>query len=74
MDISVPLSWVLTAILSLCGTIATLAGIMWSFVKSRIEAQDTIIASQNSTITKLQEDVERMAKGCGADGCVWKHR
>jgi hypothetical protein len=74
MEISIPISWILTGLLSLCGTIATLAGIMWSFVKSRIDAQDKIIEAQNSTIGKLQDDVERMSKGCGADHCVWKNR
>ncbi len=74
MDVQVPLSWILSTIISLGGVIAALAGIMWSFVKSRIDAQDKIIESQNSTIKTLQEDVERMSKGCGADGCVWKNR
>jgi len=74
MEISIPISWILTGLSALCGTIATLAGIMWSFVKSRIDAQDTIIASQNTTITKLQDDVERMSRGCGLDNCSWRHR
>jgi hypothetical protein len=73
MDVQVPLSWILSTIISLGGVIAALAGIMWSFVKSRIDAQDKIIESQNSTIKALQDDVERMSKGCGADGCVWKN-
>jgi hypothetical protein len=70
----IPIAWVLGTIISLGTVIASLAGIMWSFVKSRIEAQDKIIESQNSIITKLQDDVERMSKGCGAGGCVWKNR
>lgn len=74
MDVQVPIAWILTTILSLGGVIATLAGIMWSFVKSRIDAQDKIIESQNATIKALQDDVERMSKGCGASGCVWKDR
>jgi hypothetical protein len=74
MDVQVPLSWILSTIISLGGVIAALAGIMWSFVKSRIDAQDKIIEAQNSTIKGLQDDVERMSKGCGADGCVWKNR
>lgn len=70
----IPIAWILGTIISLGGVIASLAGIMWSFVKSRIDAQDKIIESQNSIITKLQDDVERMSKGCGAGGCVWGKR
>lgn len=70
----IPIAWVLGVIISLGGVIGTLAGIMWSFVKSRIDAQDKIIEAQNSTIKSLQSDVDRMAKGCGLTGCVWKDR
>lgn len=70
----IPIAWILGTIISLGGVIASLAGIMWSFVKSRIDAQDKIIESQNAMITKLQDDVERMSRGCGAGGCVWKGR
>ena len=70
----IPIAWILGTIISLGGVIASLAGIMWSFVKSRIDAQDKIIEAQNSTIRSLQGEVERMAKGCGATGCVWKDR
>lgn len=72
--IELPLAWLLSTIGVLATAIATLAGIMWGFMKSRLEAQDKIIQSQTDTISKLQEDVERMAKGCGADGCHWKIR
>lgn len=72
--IELPLAWLLSTIGVLATAIATLAGIMWGFMKSRLEAQDKIIQSQTDTITKLQEDVERMGKGCGADGCHWKIR
>lgn len=67
----IPIAWILGTIISLGGVIASLAGIMWSFVKSRIDAQDKIIEAQNSTIRGLQADVERMSHGCGANGCVW---
>lgn len=71
--IELPLAWILTVIGTLAGTIATLAAVMWGFMKSRLSAQDKIIEIQGLTIGKLQEDVARMAKGCGADSCHWKH-
>lgn len=69
--IELPLAWLLTIIGVLATTIATMAAIMWGFMKTRLDAQDTIIQTQAETIAKLQDDVERMAKGCGADGCHW---
>ena len=71
--VSLPIGWILATIGSLAGTIAALATIMWAFMKSRLEAQDKLIESQAVVISKLQDDVERMAKGCGADSCHWKH-
>jgi len=70
--IELPLGWLLSIIGTLALTIATLAGVMWSFMKSRLDAQDKIIASQADTIERLQDDVERMAKGCGQDSCFWR--
>lgn len=72
--ISLPLSWLLTVIGVLGATIASMAGIMWSFLKSRLEAQDKLIESQTATISKLQDDVDRMSKGCGIDLCSWRFR
>lgn len=71
--VSLPIGWILATIGSLAGTIAALATIMWAFMKSRLEAQDKLIDSQAATISKLQDDVDRMSKGCGADSCHWKH-
>jgi hypothetical protein len=65
--ITLPIGWILGIIGTLGGVIATLAGVLWSTMKSRLEAQDTIIAG-------LRADIERMAKGCGAEGCLWRHR
>jgi hypothetical protein len=67
-----PIGWILTCILSLAGVIATLAGIIYSSLNSRLCAQDKIIDHQTAIIGKLQGDVERMSKGCGADGCHWR--
>ena len=69
-----PIAWLLSMIGILSGSIATLAGIMWSFMKSRLEAQDKLIGSQSVTISKLQDDIDRMSKGCGLDHCSWRQR
>lgn len=70
--IELPIAWILATIGTLSGAIATLATIMWGFMKSRLAAQDKIIEVQGDTISKLQDDVARMSKGCGADSCHWK--
>lgn len=70
--IELPIAWILATIGTLSGAIATLAGIMWSFMKSRLAAQDKIIATQTIVIEKLQEDVARMSKGCGINTCLWR--
>lgn len=72
--IVLPIGWMLATIGSLAGTIAALAAIIWAFMKSRLEAQDKLIDAQSLMITKLQDDVSRMSKGCGADTCHWKFR
>ena len=70
----IEIGWILGAIGVLSTTIATLAGIMWGFVKSRLLTQDQIIAAQNQTIAKLQDDVDRMSRGCGHPECHWGQR
>jgi hypothetical protein len=72
--IELPIAWILATIGTLSGAIATLAGIMWGFMKSRLAAQDKIIATQTVVIEKLQEDVARMSKGCGINSCLWRPR
>lgn len=72
--ISLPIGWILATIGSLAGTIAALATIMWAFMKARLEAQDKLLDAQALVITKLQDDVARMGKGCGADHCHWRSR
>lgn len=72
--INLPIGWILATIGSLAGTIAALAAIMWAFMKARLESQDKLIDCQTIMISKLQDDVHRMSKGCGADSCHWKVR
>lgn len=70
----IPIAWILGTIISLGSVIGTLAALMWSFVKSRIDAQDKIIDSQSATVRSLQADVERLSHGCGIATCIWKNR
>jgi len=72
--VQIDIGWVLAAIGGLASTVAAMAGIMWSFMQSRLRSQDMIIAAQAVTIGKLQEDVDRMAKGCGHPDCHWTQR
>lgn len=72
--IELPIGWILATIGTLAATIATIAGVMWAFMQSRLAAQDKIIEAQTTTIAKLQDDVERLAKGCGHPECLWRGR
>jgi len=63
----VPVSWVLGIISLLGGVIATLAGIIYRSLQARLSVQDRIIE-------KLQDDINRLSKGCGHDTCMWKKR
>jgi hypothetical protein len=65
--IELPISWILTALLSLSGVIATLAGIIWRSMQARLDAQDKIIEH-------FREDVTRLSKGCGFESCHWRVR
>jgi len=71
---NIPVEWVLGVLIGLGGVIATLAKVIWNVMQSRLTAQDAIINSQTLTITKLQEDVDRLSKGCGHEVCHWKKR
>ncbi len=61
----VPVSWVLGIFGVLGGVIATLAGIIYRSLTDRLAVQDGIIG-------RLQDDVDRLSKGCGHDGCHWR--
>jgi hypothetical protein len=66
-ELVVPVGWLLTIICTLGGVIATLAGILWHTMKDRLAVQDGIIK-------KLQDDIDRLSKGCGIDACIWRNR
>lgn len=65
--VQVPLSWMLSIIFGLAGVVATLAGIIYTSLSSRIAAQE-------KTIEGLRADIERLSKGCGIEGCLWRSR
>jgi hypothetical protein len=62
---TIPVEWVLSVLLGSGGVIATLAGVLWRTMNSRLEAQDRIISH-------LQTEVARLAKGCGMESCIWR--
>lgn len=66
-ELVVPVGWLIAIIGTLGGVIATLALIIWTTLKERLAVQDKIIE-------KLQEDVDRLSKGCGHASCMWKSR
>jgi hypothetical protein len=65
--IELPIGWILGIIGTLGGVITALATILWNTMRDRLAAQDRIIDG-------LRADIERMAKGCGLDGCHWRGR
>jgi hypothetical protein len=58
---------VISSVIALLGVVSTLAGIIYATLSSRIKDQSKIII-------KLQEDVQRLSKGCGLKPCLWKNR
>lgn len=66
-ELVVPVGWLIGIIGTLGGVIATLSMIIWTTLKERLSIQDKIIS-------KLQDDVDRLSKGCGHNACVWKSR
>jgi hypothetical protein len=64
-ELVVPVAWLIGIIGTLGAVIATLSSLLWSTMKERLSIQDRIIE-------KLQDDVDRLAKGCGQPSCIWK--
>ena len=80
-NMDIPIGWVLATIGTLALTIGGMGGAMWAFMLSRlrkqdeqITARDKTIADQAASIKHLEEDVERLSKGCGINNCVWAKR
>ena len=64
---TIPTEWILMVLLTLAGVISTLAAIIYRQLA-------TEIASLRSIVVKLQDDVDRLSKGCGLGTCLYKIR
>jgi hypothetical protein len=64
---TVPTEWILTVMIALATVISTLAAIIYRALSNEI-------ATLRSIVAKLQEDVDRLSKGCGLGTCLYKHR
>ena len=64
---TVPTEWILTVLLALATVISTLAAIIYRQLS-------TEIATLRGIVAKLQEDVDRLSKGCGLGTCLYKNR
>lgn len=73
-SVTLPLTWLLGSITVLCGTIVTLTTTFYQFLKSRLAAQDKILALQDAQIDANKVEIARLCKGCGVDSCHWKFR
>lgn len=64
---NIPIEWILAAIGTLASVISALAVIIYRSLSSEI-------ASLRGVVAKLQDDVDRLSKGCGLGVCLWKNR
>jgi len=64
---TVPTEWILTVLIALATVISTLAAIIYRSLAAEIATLRTIVV-------KLQEDVDRLSKGCGLGTCLYKQR
>jgi hypothetical protein len=59
--------WILASIGTLSAVISTLALVIYRSLSSEITNLRIVVA-------KLQDDVDRLSKGCGIAACIWKNR
>ena len=64
---TIPTEWILMVLITLATVISTLAAVIYRQLS-------TEIATLRSIVAKLQEDVDRLSKGCGLGTCLYKHR
>jgi hypothetical protein len=64
---TVPTEWILTVMIALATVISTLAAIIYRSLSNEI-------ATLRGIVTKLQDDVDRLSKGCGLGTCLYKNR
>lgn len=63
---NIPTEWILMVLLALGTVISTLAAIIYRSLASEI-------ATLRNIVVKLQEDVDRLSKGCGLGTCLYKN-
>lgn len=59
--------WILASIGILSAAISTLAALIY-------KALSTEISNLRGIVSKLQDDVDRLSKGCGIGACLWRNR
>ena len=64
---TIPTEWILMVLIALATVISTLAAIIYRSLAAEI-------ASLRSIVVKLQDDVDRLSKGCGLGTCLYKIR
>jgi hypothetical protein len=64
---TIPTEWILMVLIALATVISTLAAIIYRSLAAEI-------ATLRGIVNKLQDDVERLSKGCGLGTCLYKHR
>lgn len=64
---TIPTEWILMVLLALATVISTLAAIIYRQLAAEI-------ATLRSIVIKLQDDVDRLSKGCGLGTCLYKNR
>ena len=64
---TIPTEWILMVLIALATVISTLAAIIYRQLSAEIATLRNIVA-------KLQEDVDRLSKGCGLGTCLYKNR
>jgi hypothetical protein len=64
---NIPAEWVLASMGSLSAVISALALLIYRSLSSEI-------ANLRIVVAKLQDDVDRLSKGCGIMQCLWKNR
>jgi hypothetical protein len=64
---NIPTEWVLASMGGLATVISSLAILIYRSLSSEITNLRIVVA-------KLQDDVDRLSKGCGIAACIWKNR
>jgi hypothetical protein len=64
---NVPMEIIISSIGGLVSTVSILAVVIYKSLSNEISNLRQVVA-------KLQDDVDRLSKGCGLGVCLWKNR